>query len=130
MSPFFTGELKSTFSADFSPETWLPTSTLTTALSEPLAVTYCTRSPRVTGAVSYLYSPVDLGPQAVSTRSGREKMAKKNNRFMVALFPAAALGLVEVDLAVEAVEAGEDQVLLGGIQILLCRLHVQVRVFA
>ena len=39
MSPFFTGELKSALSTLTVPEIWLPTSTLTTALREPLAVT-------------------------------------------------------------------------------------------
>ena len=52
--PFFTGELKSTDIAEILPETWLPTSTLTTALKVPLAVTCWTRSPRAAVAVSYL----------------------------------------------------------------------------
>ncbi len=33
------------------PEIWLPTSTLTTGLNWPLAVTTCTSSPRDTSAV-------------------------------------------------------------------------------
>jgi hypothetical protein len=44
--------LKSTASVEIFPETWLPTSTLTTALNVPLAVTCCTMSPRVAATVS------------------------------------------------------------------------------
>src|SRR5882672_3364830 len=48
-----TTELKSTFNLRMMPEIWLPTSTFTTGFNWPEAVTTCTRSPRVTGAVWY-----------------------------------------------------------------------------
>ena len=47
----FTIELKSTFSLQMRPETWLPTVTFTTGLSVPVAVTVCVKSPRSTFSV-------------------------------------------------------------------------------
>jgi hypothetical protein len=51
--PFFTRELKSTNSSLICPETWLPTSTVTTALRLPVAETAAVRGPRSTAASRY-----------------------------------------------------------------------------
>jgi hypothetical protein len=48
--PFFTGELKSTKISLIRPETWLPTCTVTSAESVPVAVTRATMRPRSTRA--------------------------------------------------------------------------------
>ncbi len=50
--PFFTRELKSAWSACTRPETWLPTWTVTSAESVPVAVTLPTMRPRSTAMVS------------------------------------------------------------------------------
>ena len=50
--PFFTGELKSTLISRSRPETWLPTWTVTSADSVPVAVTLATMRPRSTFTVS------------------------------------------------------------------------------
>ena len=50
--PFFTRVLKSTSSSWMRPETWLPTSTVTTGDSVPVAVTWLATRPRQTSLVS------------------------------------------------------------------------------
>jgi hypothetical protein len=52
--PFRTCELKSTKSFAMIPETWLPTLTVVTAESVPVAVTVATTSPRSSFALRYL----------------------------------------------------------------------------
>ena len=49
--PFFTGELKSTRSCLIVPDTWVPTWTVITAFSVPVAEIVDRMSPRSTGAV-------------------------------------------------------------------------------
>ena len=49
--PFLTIELKSAPSYEMLPDTWLPTCTVVTAWSVPVAPTVSTMSPRVIGAV-------------------------------------------------------------------------------
>jgi hypothetical protein len=65
------------------PETWLPTVTLTTALSVPLAVTYCASVPRATGSVPYFKADApglqpakttSANPAQVSGRTSWERM--------------------------------------------------------
>ena len=48
--PFFTCELKSTYSLQMVPETWLPMLTVTMALTSPVAETTSVIAPRVTGS--------------------------------------------------------------------------------
>ena len=48
---FFTSELKSTYSFEIVPETWLPTLTVTIALTSPVAETTSVIGPRVTASV-------------------------------------------------------------------------------
>ena len=50
-SPARTMELKSAYSASMMPETWLPTCTVVTASSAPVAPTVSTTSPRARGTV-------------------------------------------------------------------------------
>ena len=50
--PFFTGELKSALSSAMRPDTWLPTCTVTSADSVPVAVTCATIGPRSIATVS------------------------------------------------------------------------------
>ena len=49
--PFFTTELKSTYSSLIFPDTWEPTRTVMTALSAPVAEMAATMVPLVTGTV-------------------------------------------------------------------------------
>ena len=58
--PFFTRELKSTCSSWMRPDTWLPTWTVTSGDSVPLAVTWAARSWRATEAVWYWIPPSSL----------------------------------------------------------------------
>ena len=51
--PFLTCELKSASSAAIVPDTCVPTWTVVTASSVPVASTACTTSPRLTAAVMY-----------------------------------------------------------------------------
>ena len=50
--PFFTGELKSTKISLMRPDTWVPTWTVTSADSVPVAVTFATIGPRSIATVS------------------------------------------------------------------------------
>jgi hypothetical protein len=52
-SPFFTGELKSAYSSWMRPDTWLPTSTVTTACRLPEVLTRETTLPRSRRTVWY-----------------------------------------------------------------------------
>ena len=52
-APFFTGELKSAYSSWMRPDTWLPTSTVTTACRLPEVLTRETTLPRSATAVWY-----------------------------------------------------------------------------
>ena len=54
--PLRTIELKSAYSSCTVPDTWVPTSTVSTACSVPVAATASTTSPRVTGMVVTLGS--------------------------------------------------------------------------
>ena len=51
--PFFTCELKSTYSLEMVPETWVPTWTVTTAFKVPVAETEEAMEPRSTLSVLY-----------------------------------------------------------------------------
>ena len=52
-SPFFTCELKSANSSTMRPDTWLPTCTVFSGDSVPLAVTVEVTRPRATTSVRY-----------------------------------------------------------------------------
>ena len=52
--PFFTRWPKSAYSSAIRPDTWLPTCTVTSAVSVPVAVTRPVTSPRSTRAFSSL----------------------------------------------------------------------------
>ena len=69
--PFFTCELKSTYSLEMVPETWLPTFTVTMALTSPVAETTSVIGPRVTASVRNPVAAPRLHPAAARQASDR-----------------------------------------------------------
>src|SRR6185369_2175795 len=67
--PFFTGELKSTSIARIGPETYVPTCTVLTGFTVPVAVIVCSIVPRSTGAVRYSTGPPPSAPVHQRQRS-------------------------------------------------------------
>src|SRR5881396_2521614 len=93
--PSLTAELKSANNFSILPEIWLPTSTLTTGLSFPLAVTTFFSGARVTVATSYKaassserfrYHPIPTPP-----------MSTARNHLRLTRFPCASLIIFRLD---------------------------------
>src|SRR6266849_5995279 len=69
--PFFTCELKSTYSLETMPETWLPMLTVMMALTSPVAETTSLIGPRVTSSVRKLVDAPRLQPARARQASER-----------------------------------------------------------